>query len=266
MEITSVAYEALQSQSEKQKRIDMSKPYSGPLRISPDYNHLVIDITYNCNMSCLNCNRLSNIKNKPKSTMRLSQIVAHVREWIATGKKIRHIALTGGEPTVHPQFLQILIYLNFYIRTQNGRLLVFTNGGATYQKIKNKIPEDVWVINSQKETNYQKHHFAFTYAPIDAGLYEEDDNPCRESLFCGRTLNKNGYFACPSAGAIDNFLQLDSGIKNINDATEENLRTKAKQICKYCATYLREKNIIEPKQNLNEQILSNFWKNKLKIS
>jgi hypothetical protein len=251
-------------ESLKEDRSKIDAPYSGPLRVN-HLNHLVIDITYSCNMACFNCNRLSNIKNKPKSNISFIDIVNHTKNWIKNKNPLRSIAIQGGEPTVHPEFIKIIKYLSYYCHTFKIQLSLFTNGGTTFQKVKDKIPKNVIIINSYKLHNNQPHH-AITVAPIDSNNYDPDDNPCRESLYCGITLNKNGYFVCPTAGAIDNFLNLNlavpSGIENV---TQDKLREKARDICKYCATYLREKNISYQGVHETEQKTSPFWENKLKL-
>jgi len=238
--------------------------YVGPLRIR-DSKHLVIDITYACNMACVNCNRLSNAKNKPKSTMTVDDIKKYIADFEANGNPMVSIALTGGEPTVHPQFLEIIVLLTNYCIKHNMFITLFTNGGTTYEKIKDKIPLKVTVVNSAKTNNYPLHYH-FTVAPIDLGVYDPNNNPCSESLVCGRTLNKNGYFACPSAAAIDNFLNLNLAVTEMKEATKEELRKKAEDICKYCGTYLRERKIMNRDPgNFKEQIVSPFWKEKLKL-
>lgn len=238
--------------------------YIGPLRIR-DKRHLVIDITYSCNMSCINCNRLSNAKNKPKLSMTVEDIKKYIRDFEINGNPMDSIALTGGEPTVHPQFLEILDLLVEYCIKHNKFISLFTNGGSTYEKIKDKIPKKVEVVNSAKQNNYPLH-FHFTVAPVDLGVYDVNNNPCSESLVCGRTLNKNGYFACPSAAAIDNFLGLNLAVTGMAEATKDELRRKAEDICKYCGTYLRERKIMNREPgNFTEQITSLFWKEKLKL-
>jgi hypothetical protein len=239
--------------------------YNGPLRIGT-HTHLVIDITYSCNMSCINCNRLSNVKNSPKCNLSLEDIKNHMRDWVKNNNPLKSISLTGGEPTVHPEFIEIINLLARYANLFKIYLSLFTNGGKSFLKVKDKIPKNVNIVDSSKTDNYP-FHFPFTIAPIDFDLYDPENNPCSESLKCGRTLNKKGYFVCPSAAAIDNFLNLKLGISGFNNTSEENLREHAKEICKYCGTYMREKGIGDYVSGgfFQEQDTSQFWKNKLKL-
>jgi organic radical activating enzyme len=238
--------------------------YFGPLRIG-ETRHLNIDLTYSCNMACVNCNRLSNVKNKPIANLTYAQIKNHIKDWIKNRHEFRSIMISGGEPTVHPEFLKIVSLLAKFCELKNIWIGLLTNGGKTFQALKDQIPKNVEIVNSAK-TNNNPRHFKFTIAPIDFNAYDPENNPCRESLHCGRTLNKNGYFVCPSAGAIDNFLNLNLAVSgSIRETTEENLREKAKDICKYCGTYLREKNITGAFGAFKHQETSPFWENKLKL-
>jgi hypothetical protein len=244
--------------------IDFDPGYTGPLRIKGN-SHLVIDLTYACNMACISCNRLSNVKNKPKSNLSVDFIKDTIRDWAKNKHPIRSISVSGGEPTVHPEFVRIIKLLGKYCSLGKIELTLFTNGGKTFEKVKDQIPDNVIVVNSAKQSNIQFHH-TFTIAPIDLGIYDPENNPCAESLICGRSLNKNGYFVCPSAGAIDSFLDLKLGISGFENATEEALREKAKDICKYCGAYARSRGFLKNEASYtNEQKVSDFWKNKIKL-
>jgi hypothetical protein len=241
-----------------------SEDYKGPLRIGKDTN-LTLDITYHCNMACTNCNRLSNVKNKPRNNLSLKDIKIILLNLIHNKNPVKTIIISGGEPTVHPEFLDIIKLVGSYCATFGIFCQLLTNGGLSFLKVKDKLPENIQVLNSSKQNN-TPFHFKFTIAPIDLGVYDPEDNPCRESITCGRALNKNGYFVCSSAAAIDNFLNLNLGISGFENATEENLRNRAKDICKYCGTYLREKKITGAFGGHDEkQEVTPFWESKLKF-
>jgi len=239
--------------------------YNGPLRVGKNTN-LTLDITYHCNFACVNCNRLSNAKNKPRNNLSYEDIKYILKNLIENNNPVKAIIVSGGEPTVHPEFIEIITLLSAYCSKFDIFFQLLTNGGPSFQKIKDQLPLNLEVLNSAKENN-NPFHYKFTIAPIDLGVYDPENNPCRESISCGRALNKNGYFVCPSAAAINNFLNLNLGISGFENATEENLRNRAKDICKYCGTYLREKKIMSGTigGNFKEQEMSPFWKERLKL-
>jgi uncharacterized radical SAM superfamily Fe-S cluster-containing enzyme len=107
------------------------------------YNHdrslklIEIDITYACNLTCFNCNRSCG-QAPTAERMTLDQINFFVEESIAKGVKWERIRLLGGEPTLHPNFLEILSLLTSYRNrfSQDTVIEVNTNGyGKKVQSI-----------------------------------------------------------------------------------------------------------------------------------
>ena len=66
-----------------------------------------IDITWQCNLTCFDCNRC--LGEAPTADrMELSQIESFLSETIKKNYKWDVIRLVGGEPTLHPDFLEII--------------------------------------------------------------------------------------------------------------------------------------------------------------
>lgn len=219
-------------------------------------DHIVIDITYDCNMSCNNCNRLSNLCKRPESNMSIDDIKKFIKESEETGNPLRSIAVSGGEPSVHPDFEKIMVLLSEYC-SKNSIYLYLQTNGKTLDKI-NKLPDNVQINNTGKNSN-NPYHYPFTIAPVDINFYYEDNNPCDTPFTCGRCLNKNGYYGCPISAAMDDILELNTGIKSIKDVNNDNLRNNTKKLCKYCSTYLVNMGLL-CWGNFDYQIKSPFWK------
>lgn len=70
----------------------------------PDFSSIEIKANYTCNSRCAYC---CSYNNQRKRTMRFDEIDANVRYFLAT-HPIEEVCLSGGEPTIHPDFLSSL--------------------------------------------------------------------------------------------------------------------------------------------------------------
>ncbi len=70
-------------------------------------DRLELDITYACNLHCFNCNR-SCEQARTNDHMSVAQIRHFLAESRDRGQKWRMIRVIGGEPTIHPNFLEII--------------------------------------------------------------------------------------------------------------------------------------------------------------
>jgi MoaA/NifB/PqqE/SkfB family radical SAM enzyme len=59
--------------------------------------YLEVAITGSCNFNCKYCNRFSSNLN-----------ISSFNSWLNSQPQLHHIQITGGEPTIHPQFNQII--------------------------------------------------------------------------------------------------------------------------------------------------------------
>jgi MoaA/NifB/PqqE/SkfB family radical SAM enzyme len=81
---------------------------------------LVIELTNRCNLSCLHCLRANNSTNVPDLPLPLYDKL--LRE--ASSYRASHVSLTGGEPTLHPNFEALLELTTRYQYTYS----IMTNG------------------------------------------------------------------------------------------------------------------------------------------
>lgn len=85
-----------------------------------------IAITNYCNLKCPYCFADDMICEKNK-TMNIEDYVKILKYLTETNKE-HHIGIIGGEPTLHPQFKEILIESNHCGITNNVNFTLFTNG------------------------------------------------------------------------------------------------------------------------------------------
>lgn len=225
-------------------------------------DYIEIDITYHCNLHCYNCNR-SSTQAPEKLHIKIEKIKDFVDESINLKKYWNRIRVLGGEPTLHPEFLVIIDELLRYKKFCPKVIIeVVTNGhGEKVNDIIKKIPKEIWVENSNKDSVIQPEFGPFNLAPIDEkkNLFVDYSNGCAIMSDCGMGLTPMGYYPCAVAGGIDRIIKRNIGYKNIPDDSDDML-TLAKEFCQYCGRFRDghyiPKNIRKP---IIEQQTSNTW-------
>lgn len=211
--------------------------------LGPQYrrsrDRIEIDITYLCNLHCLNCNR-SVRQAREALHMPLDQVRRFVDESIERGKRWSRIRVLGGEPTLHPEFLAVVAELRRYRAWHPACLVeVVTNGhGVRVQAQLQRLPPDVWVENSKKLGPVQTSFGPFNLAPADDDAYRHADfsNGCAIMRDCGMGLTPLGYYPCAVAGGIDRITGDGLGralLPEDGDDMEDALR----ELCRLCGRF-----------------------------
>ncbi len=211
--------------------------------LGPQYvrsrSKIEIDITYACNLFCLNCNR--SVTQAPESRhMPLRMIQRFVDDSIARGKRWERIRVLGGEPTLHPEFLEIIAELRRY-RAWNlqCRIEVVTNGYGEFVKARlAQLPEDIWIEDSAKTNVIQPSFRPFNMAPIDDPAFASADftNGCAIMDECGMGLTPTGYYPCALAGGIDRVVGIGLGKPGLPDDGDSMLEA-ARAFCRLCGRF-----------------------------
>jgi hypothetical protein len=177
--------------------------------LGPQYRRsrelIEIDITYLCNLNCFNCNR--SVRQAPEALhLQLASITVFVDQSIARRKRWKRIRVLGGEPTLHPDFFEVIEELRRYRRSYPECLIeVVTNGhGEAVRSRLARLPADIWIENSAKTGEVQPAFGPFNLAPVDDPAYRHADfgNGCAIMRDCGMGLTPLGYFPCAVAGGI----------------------------------------------------------------
>ena len=213
---------------------------------------LELDITYECNMGCLQCNRALGVC-PSQEMMTIEQIRKVLSESLSMAKPFSEIRVLGGEPTLHPQISKIVVVLDWY-RTQVGEcsISIWTHGDGerTKQKLKN-LPAWIRIRVSHKILKIGGDKFEpFLAAPIDySGICSGDyNNGCKQISpgKCGVGISLYGIYVCPVAAAIDRVLGIDIGIRNLTDISNVRFREQCEQLCRYCGHFLKDHGIVVP--------------------
>jgi hypothetical protein len=171
-----------------------------------------IDITYACNLKCFNCNRSCGLA-PSDDRLSLEQIPKFLRESTAKGIHWESIRILGGEPTLHPEFLQIIDELIAFKDSQCPAVVIeiVTNGfGKKVNDVIKKLSSKVVVDNTAKKS-IEQEFIRFNLAPKDFVRYRFADysSGCWVPQDCGIGLSPYGYYPCTVAAAIDRVLGFD---------------------------------------------------------
>ncbi len=199
-----------------------------------------IDITYSCNLKCYNCNR-SCEQDPSNDCMSLEQVHHFLEESRASRVQWKRISVVGGEPTNHPQILEImnlvLAYRSRYF--PKARVLLKTNGyGERVNRVLSLLPPGMQLNNTAKNAKVQARFHTFNVAPIDVEGYEGADfsNACYVTWVCGLGVTPYGYYPCAVAGAIDRTFGLDLGRKTLPEP-DDSMITELRTFCRLCGHF-----------------------------
>jgi hypothetical protein len=172
--------------------------------------------------------------------MTVDTVRKFVDQSLAVNKAWRRIRVLGGEPTLHPEFQNIIDELLRYKGVHQGCIVeVVTNGyGQRVQTILSQLPEEVMVDNSEKESPVQVHFGPFNLAPQDDASFDGADytNGCAVIEECGMGLTPMGYYPCAVAGGIDRILGEGIGVPDL-PADEDDMLPAVDRLCRLCGRF-----------------------------
>ncbi len=236
--------------------------------LGPQYRRsrdiIEIDVTYECNLKCLNCNR--SCRQAPSAErMELSQIETFVEESRRRGKVWRVVKVLGGEPTLHPQLTAILRTLLDGCARPHGTSVVLVSNGFSERsrEIIRSLPREVIVDpNSLKDSAVQPQFGAFNMAPADSSWFRFASfrNACHIPSVCGVGLTPFGYYGCAIAGGIDRVAGYDIGRKRLPE-DEDEMEDHFRRFCPLCGRFSEGHSIPwNLKRPLREERISPAWR------
>lgn len=172
----------------------------------PSRTRAEIDITYQCNLKCINCNR-SCTQAPSEVEMPVATVEAFIAQSVEQKMDWQRIRILGGEPTLHSRFFDIVDRLMTYQRDHNAgvRLVVGTNyHGHRIRRILEQLPPSI-TIKSTRKTSRSNLFRPFNVAPMDTRFNRFSDYRCGCRIIedCGLGLTPSGYYMCAVAGGID---------------------------------------------------------------
>jgi hypothetical protein len=174
------------------------------------------------------------------------------------GVRWRSIRILGGEPTCHPDFLEIV---DLIVRYREGfspdtLITVVSNGySERANTLVSRLPAVVRVENTAKTGREQPGFFTFNVAPVDLKDYRRADfsNACFDTEDCGIGVTPYGYYPCAVSGAIDRTFGLDLGRKTLPEDRDD-MKRELRTFCALCGKF----KLYTP-QRLDGPVMSRTW-------
>ncbi len=202
-------------------------------QFQPSREFAEIDITYKCNLKCLNCNR-SCTQAPSNIELSVDEIEAFIGHSIKNKISWRRIRILGGEPTLHSRIFDIIDLLINYQKDFNPsvRLVLGTNFfGNRVQRVLEKLPDKI-IVKSTLKVSRVNLFKPFNVAPTDRPYFKFSDYSCGCRIIeeCGLGLTPSGYYICAVAGGIDRIYRYNLGRKTMPDKSD----TFADQMTAFC--------------------------------
>ena len=205
----------------------------------PSREFAEIDITYKCNLNCINCNR--SCTQAPSTVeMPLSDIEAFLKQSVDESILWKRIRILGGEPTLHSRIFDVTDLLIEYKKSHNPsvRLVLCTNFfGNRVRRTIEKLPDAIVVKSTLKSSRVQLFR-PFNVAPVDKiyNRFSDYTFGCRIIEDCGLGLTPSGYYMCAVAGGIDRIFQYNMGRKKIPEVSDD-LSDQMAVFCRLCGHF-----------------------------
>ncbi len=189
----------------------------------PSREYAEIDITYKCNLKCINCNR-SCTQAPSDLELPFADIEAFITQSIEKSIEWKRIRVLGGEPTLHSRIFDIVDLLTDYQRQHNPsvRLVLGTNYfGHRVHGVLEKLPDTIAIKSTLKSSRVNLFK-PFNVAPVDTHFNRYSDYTCGCRIIeeCGLGLTPSGYYMCAVAGGIDRIFQYHLGRDNLPDESD----------------------------------------------
>ena len=154
-------------------------------------------ITLRCNAKCPSCSRHSHLYGE-ESDITMEQLKRFIEEVKGHGN-IYCIWITGGEPTIHPSFIDIIKKLkNELLETDIiDRLIVVSNGVVTIEK---ELDVESIVLGPQEKIKLFRCQYV---APYDTGQKRiKYPHGCNVPYTDGVGFSVYGWYPCGAGSAI----------------------------------------------------------------
>jgi len=216
------------------------------------FRTIELEINTACDLACFGCDRMSDVTTD--KNMALEQVKLFIAESLELDWEWERIRVLGGEPTLHPQFADIVIALAEYIETVGrGFIQVLSNGvGEKSHKAAGWLEAiGVDLHCEQKEKGVQPVWFHNTrIVQVDRDPNTGIVPPCAifDARGCGIGLTRHGYFLDGAGATVARVSGLDIGIQSLRYVTMDNMLEQSKVLCRICGHWTSADGSIGPEK------------------
>ena len=209
-----------------------------------------LHITYRCDLGCGSCNRgcffPDGSKIAPDMTMLdVCGFLEEAEQAKKLGLKLQDIVVIGGEPTLHPEILDILRLLKDY----GCSVILFSNAWSERAKVlvAHIEKEKLCQVYSQTAKSCRVDHapadysFSVFISPENVGKSSEPEHwlncPCYTG--CGFSVDSRGYTPCAIGGLIDSVMCAgQERVKQLSFLLNpKHTRIVMSALCKHCGAH-----------------------------
>lgn len=211
---------------------------------------LEIAITYVCNVSCNNCLALSpQAPTKRDQDVSVDDIVRFVDESAACAYPWEWIKFHGGEPTLHPQLLELAQVMVDYRRKHNPKVrLSIVSNDTNPERVAAVLalgfdPQ----VSPKVRNNTDKSGNKLLYVPVNVSPVDLGVSPtsgCFIPQECGIAMNNLGFWPCGPAAAAARVFGYEAPVTHVQDLTPERLMVLYKH-CDHCGFAMKQDRIFE---------------------
>ena len=139
--------------STRQHAVRNARPFSHFLTDSFNRQHdyLRISLTEKCNLRCLYCMPENGIDLTPERNLLTTQEIVHL-SGLFVGQGVRKIRLTGGEPTVRKDVIQLMRQIGELRKNGLQELALTTNGISLHRKLDAMVDAGLTGVNISLDT------------------------------------------------------------------------------------------------------------------
>jgi len=211
----------------------------------PRMAHLKVEATYACDRGCPNCNRFTKLApSDGLDDLDPSKLDDMLCKSARIGKIWTRITLTGGEPTMHHAFEEIVRVMMRYKNRHNPQCHATTftyHHPVHYEKIERMLRKypDLEVKDTNKSVP-ERHVFAVCMAPVDDSKYGPDHiyRGCHLGCrLCGLGFDNSGFYCCSIAAGIARVFGMQIAIPSIYGVSMDALIDQFRHVCPKCGFY-----------------------------
>ena len=230
------------------------------MREVKDKIRIQIEITNACKFSCTNCYKFVG-----------HYFESHFMELETVKKAIDslegyqgQIGITGGEPTLHPEFGEICKYLRKKVAPDQRRLQTTGYRWRDYKSAIKKTFSDQVEYNDHKDATQKNHPMLVAIKDVvaDDSLRRELIDKCWVRERWSAVINARGCFSCEIAGAFDDLYNGPGGHpieKGWWSKSHKHFNEQMERYCHQCGGALPQPAVTV--KNLEDHIsISNFRK------